>query len=200
MDHYKDSFAILLGHWKARNRLFVYVLLLIAIIGGLSPSSLSDLVNGYLKKAYMEKDQVWRPLDFAVIGLLARFLLLCLVIQYYQRSILVDRQYKYIHHIEEQLCKFTGGDYITREGRAYFSRKGVPSTSGKDQRRPLFLRCVGPLYVYIFPLVLSVLVIWKLIEWDLCRTISAVSILSALCSLGVVTYSVFYMIWIRWRR
>lgn len=210
MDHYKDTFSILLGHWKVRNRLFIYALLVMALIAldSVSPGSMSSLANGYLEKTFHgDKSQEWAGLDFAVIDLMARFLLLALVVHYYQRSIAIDRQYTYVDHLERQICEFMGGEYVTREGKAYFSRTGVPtpgpvnsSSADSPDKRPLLLRWVAPLYTRVFPAVLCILVIWKTIGQDLPAWKSPVGILSIACSLAIVLYSVIYVRWVVWRR
>ena len=209
LDHYNDTNAVTTRHWRERNRLFMYALLVTALIAvsSFSPQSLSDLVNGWLEKTFLSEGAEWKRLEFDAIDLAARFLLLCLVIQYYQRSILVDRQYRYLHRLEERLCELTGTNDFTREGQAYFSRKGTPDEGAKaapagasPDDRPWFLRGVGPLYVYVFPLLLSALVIWRSIAQDLGARHWAVAYLGVLCSVAIVGYSVFYVIWVRWRR
>ena len=195
MDHYKDTFSHLLYHWKMRNRVFIYTLFLITLIGIdiVSPGLLEQLFSGVVQK-YIG-DACVPALGFGIVDLIARFLLLCLVVQYYQRSIHVDRQYRYLDDVEEKLCKLMDGDYVTREGKAYLSRTGVPTPNQKDER-PLFLRLVGPLYVYVFPFALSVLILLKIFEWDGPAQSRAVDVLSAICSVGIVLYSTVYVWWV----
>jgi len=204
MDHYKDTFAIILDHWKTRNRLFMYVLALIAILGvdSLSPGSLSNFVNEYLKSK-LQTGASWKTIDFAAVDLLARFLLLFLVIQYYQRSISVDRLYNYIHNLEEKICATMGGDFVTREGKSYLSRKGIP-TEDKNSKRPLFLQAVGPLYTYVFPIGLASLVVAQIVSQQLIVHIisqpffnqkTLVDFLRVLCGLGIAVYSILYVWW-----
>jgi hypothetical protein len=198
MDHYRDTYEIMRWHWKARNRIFALVLLLLAIIGvdSFSPGALSTLTNSYLASIPALTGAGWKALDFTVIDCLARFLLMCLVVHYYQRSITVDRLYKYLHRQEERICMFMGGNYIIREGEAYFSRKGDEVSDDKDLR-PMFLRCISPLYIYVFPLLVCTLVLWKLIA-PYPQTLIVVS--SAIFSLAIVFYSVLYIVWGKWRK
>lgn len=195
LDHYKDTFQHILMHWKVRNRLFVFVLVIIAFmaLGLYSPGSLSDLINAYIIKTLGEKAPKF---EFEVIGSVVWFLLLSLVIQYYQRSILVDRQYRYIQNLEEQICSDLGGDYVTREGKAYFSSTGKAADAGKQ---PLFIRTVGPLYVTIFPLLLIIFVSLKIVHENVWPK-SLVDWSNILVGLAVVAYNIFYMIWVRFRK
>ncbi len=207
MDHYKDTCAIVVPQWKARNRLFMYTLIVLTIIAidTFTPLSLDSFVDTYVKNELGERVpsmdlQDYGPLlGFEIVDLLARFLLLCLVIQYYQRSMHIDRQYHYLDDLEKKICGLMGGFYVAREGRAYFSRSGVPQLDQPDER-PRFLRWVGPLYVYIFPLVLCALMVWKFQAQDLATDLSVINVLSALCSLAIVLYSFLYVRWRVWQR
>lgn len=194
MDHYKDTFQLILYHWKVRNRLFIYILIILALVGldTYSPGSLSKLINAYVTHKVPKAP----TFGFDVIGTLAWFLLLSLVIQYYQRSIFVDRQYRYIQSLEEQICNEMDGDYITREGKAYFSRTGRTDEGGKQ---PLFIRSVGPIYVIVFPILLIVFVIWKLIR-ECYPPKCLIQIINIGIGIVIICFNVFYLIWIKWRR
>lgn len=190
LDHYKDTFQHILLHWKARNRLFVFVLIIIALMALdlVSPGSLSKLVNGYIGKSLKNPP----TFDFEIIGSIVWFLLLSIVIQYYQRSILVDRQYKYIHKLEDRICADMGGDFITREGKSYFSKTGDADKQGKQ---PFFTRAVGPLYVYFFPVLLMSFVITKLIRENLWPPDKATDYFNGVVGLLIILYNIFYMMW-----
>jgi hypothetical protein len=200
LDHYKDTFQHILYHWKLRNRFFVYVLILIAVIAldTYQPGALSDLVNAYIAKTLQSAGQNVPALDFAVIRSATWFLLLSLVIQYYQRSLSVDRQYRYIDNLEEQICNVMGGDFVTREGKAYFSKTGA-FERGEERGRPLYLRAVGPLYTYFFPLILTIFVGFKLVREALPpKQIS--DWFDILIGLVIVLYNAFYVVWVKYKK
>ena len=200
LDHYKDTFQHILYHWRARNRLFVYILILLAVIAldTYQTGMLSDLVNAYVAKTLESPGQEAPCLDFAVIRSAAWFLLLSLVIQYYQRSISVDRQYQYIANLEEQICQIMGGDFVTREGKAYFSKTGA-FKRGEESRRPLFLQAVGPLYTYFFPLILTVFVGFKLVTEALPPK-QTTDWFDMVIGLVIILYNVFYVAWVTRRK
>lgn len=74
------------------------------------------------------------------------FVLLCLVVRYFQTNIVVGRQYDYIHKVEDKLNAFYDiqGEMFTREGKSYL---------GKFQ---LFSTLSGYLYIIVFPVLLVI--------------------------------------------
>jgi hypothetical protein len=207
MDHYKDTFEQILFHWKARNRLFLFILFVVCVmaIDSTKPGSVANVANAYLAKTLTveaksagEAQTTIPTLDFSAVGILCWFVLLCLMIQYYQRSIQVDRQYNYIANLEEHLCTLLGDDFVTREGRAYRSTTGIYNKS-QLAKRPLFLEAVGPLYLWVFPISLCGFVILKawLAGWqpgDLTFWINIG------LEFAIILYSVFYMRWVAYRK
>ncbi|MDZ7340457.1 MAG: hypothetical protein ONB27_03800 [candidate division KSB1 bacterium] len=191
LDHYKDTFQLTLYHWKARNRLFLFILILLALMAldFYSPNAISRWVNAFITQ---NLGQDVPTLDFEIMGTVMIFLLLTLVIEYYKRSINVDRQYRYLISIEESICDAMDGDYIAREGKSYFSRTGVPETDGKN-RRPIYLRCVGPLYTYFFPVILILLLGYKIYH-DF-PPIKITAALNTIFSLLIIVYNFLYLVW-----
>ena len=193
LDHYKDSFRHTLSNWNARNRLFMFVLILLAFIALdiYSPGLIKSLINAYIAKTVGTDAPKF---DFDVVGSVIWFLLLSLVIQYYKRSIQVDRQFKYLGNIEKRLARAMDGQYITREGKAYFSRTGVPQV-GEDNKRPLYLRAVGPLYTYFFPSALTILVVVKIfkVDWPSAKV---THYFDTIIGLTMILYNAFYVRWI----
>lgn len=198
MDHYKDTFQHILYHWKVRNRLFIFVLILLAIMAldTYSPGSLSKLINGYIAKKYEIGSAADPAFEFKVIGSAAWFLLLSLVINYYQRSIFVDRQYNYIHNLENQINTIMGSEYVTREGKAYFSKKGVASDVGKQ---PILIRAVGPLYVYLFPLLLFLFIGYKIYSEEF-NPKSFTYCFNLFVGVLILLYTFYYVVWVKFRR
>jgi ABC-type multidrug transport system fused ATPase/permease subunit len=200
MDHYKDTFGHIEYHWKLRNRIFLLALLLLVgiCVDLYYPGFFSSLVNAYIQKNLASEGfaSALPTVGLHVVGSGIWFLLLCLVVNYYQRSIHVDRQYKYLATIESQLDKLLGPDLITREGLAYKSATGVvkPGDTGK---RPLFLRAIGKLYTFAFPLFLMAIVIAKIVcecraedqDW---RFVG----FDGIAGLGLILYNVLYLRWV----
>jgi hypothetical protein len=197
MDHYKDSYQHTLSNWNARNRLFMYVLILLAFVAldSYAPRLISGLVNAYTFKLVGEKAP---EISLDIIGSAIWFLLLSLVIQYYKRSIQVDRQYRYLGHLEEEISKAMGGDYVTREGKAYLSKTGVPKKDQNEQR-PLYLRWVGPLYTYFFPMILTFLVLVKIGKEGL-PPHNVPQFFNLAIGVIMVVYNAIYVMWVKFKK
>lgn len=199
-DHHKDTFQHILYYSKVRNRLFLIILVLLALLvldlysaGEPGGSKLAALVNAYIKTKLETGDDPAVEFDFAVIGSAAWLVLLALVIPYYKQSIHIDRQYRYIEDVEKRICKAVGDDrFITREGKGYESRTGIP-VANETPRRPSYLRAVGPLYTYAFPSMLTLIVVWKLSVEVQPTWIYA---FNALVGGVLVIYSILYVWWV----
>jgi len=198
LDHYKDTFEHILYHWKVRNRLFIFIIIVIALMGLdlYEPGVLSQYVNAYIAKTLElsvspEAPQNTLSFDFNIVGSAAWFILLALVIEYYHKSIHVDRQYNYITKLEEQICAEMKGDFVTREGKAYSSRTGVAGDGG---RRPVFLRAIGPMYVYCFPILLMIFVCVKVYKENVCPK-NSTDWFNVIVACGMVFYNLLYLRW-----
>jgi hypothetical protein len=222
LDHYNETFNQILFHWKGRNRIFLFILILLAgiCIDLYKPQTLSNLANAYLQKQLSLEltgdssppltnpipnserqpslsGQISRTLnvDFRVIGSVVWFVLLCSVITYYQRSIHVDRQYRYVAEIEDHLNQLLGKEFITREGKSYLSRTGVtePATTKK---RPVFLRAIGYLYTLFFPIALMLLGAWKVVsDWNTRSSSWGFFAINTVLAGALILYNGFYLLW-----
>ncbi len=92
--------------------------------------------------------------DFRFITSLLWFVLAYLLVQYYQSSILVDRQYIYLQRVESQFDSLVGPKVIYREGAFYL------------ENRPRYLKHVSYLYQAVFLTLLAIVVVAKIFqEW-----------------------------------
>ncbi len=196
LDHYKDTFQNILYHWRMRNRLFIYVLVLLAgmSLDTYSPDAMAHLFNGYVARLLDAPPDAAPLLDFKALGSVTWFLLLSLVISYYQRSISVDRQYRYIDQLEQEICTNMGDDLITREGKSYYSKTGAYKRDEKSQR-PWFIRFVGPMYTYFFPAVLVAFVCFKLYRQDWPPK-EATDFFNLLIGAVIILYNGLYVQWV----
>ena len=218
VDHYKDTYQVLLGYSKERDRFFLYILLLIAIIAVdcLSSGTLSRLINGYISKQLTASP--WESVEFTgIIHLMVSFLFFYFVSRYYRRCMLLDRAYRYLSACEGPINRWMGGDYVTRESRAYRSRRGVPTNGEGRERSPFFLCCIEFQFYVVFPLAVVFLVGYLTYQSvdalqavdlrDFSTTfrqmlgeLSATDVCILICHLAIIGYSLLYLLWVAFGR
>ena len=179
-DHYKETFTHIQNYLKLRDRLFVYVLLVITLMlfQMYSPSGSTGVISELLTK----KLELKTPIDISFLSSIIWFALLSLVVRYYQTVVYIERQYDYIHTIEDQLSPEYDHKAFIREGKAYL------------KNYPLFSSWVCILYTIVFPILFSVIVVVKTIgeirQTEGINILLGINIIIALC---VLLSSMFYV-------
>jgi hypothetical protein len=136
--HYKDTYEIHLSSTKQRDTLF-YILLVIVASFSLRIGSV-DLVNGVLSSYINKSYGVAVDSNTNLFGTMLWLLLFGVSSRYYQIVVQIERQYAYIHHLEELLNeKYAGSQAFTREGKSYLDKY------------PLFSNWICFLYTGAFP-------------------------------------------------
>lgn len=179
-DHYKDTFFYIQKYLKFRDQLFAFILIVITLMlfQIYSPAASGAAVSQFIT----EKFGLTSPIDITFIGSMLWFTLLIFVVRYFQTVVHVERQYKYIHQIEEQLSAQYANKAFTREGKSYL------------KNYPLFSSWAWILYTIVFPLLLLVLVIVKIAFEIRARSISLLFGVNVAIFIGIVLSTVFYLI------
>ncbi|MCK4796830.1 MAG: hypothetical protein KAT05_05570 [Spirochaetes bacterium] len=112
-----------------------------------SPTDSGKAISQFVTNELELEDSI----DISFIGSIIWFLLLSFVVRYFQTVVFIERQYKYIHRLEDQLSPFYNNDAFTREGKSYLSNY------------PLFSKWVSILYTIIFPVLLLGVISTKII-------------------------------------
>lgn len=151
-DHYKETFARILNVEKSRDRLFLAVIGLFALLcleigypaafGGSLPKV--NIAGGEFQLAAL-------PLP-ALLNI-TWALTLVITLQYCRTTVWLDRQYPYLHDLEEAISPAVGGNLYRREGKAYLNEY------------PLLLDVTWFAYSILFPFIImsaaALLVIWE---------------------------------------
>lgn len=139
--HYKDTYEMHLTSIKQRDTLF-YALLVILALFSLQVTS-TDLVNSALSSYVNKQLDVSIDKNSNLFGTLLWLLLFGFSSRYYQTVIQIERQYDYIHHLEEIVSsRYVGTRAFTREGKSYLGEY------------PLFSNWIWLLYTLAFPLII----------------------------------------------
>lgn len=178
--HYKDSFDIHRTTIKQRDTLF-YGLLVILAVFTLQLSSTDvvvNIVNEYVSKTTGIK--LGKNSDF--ISTLLWFLLLGFTTRYFQVVLEIERQYSYLHKVEEQLNSFYPSSVaFTREGKSYLSKY------------PLFSNWVWLLYTLFFPSLILFCIITRIqSQLETVYSMEVNQIIDFSCYLIVGTSTILY--------
>ncbi len=148
-EHYTHTFDFLQPHLRKRDRLFIGVLLLIIIM--LFQIYTPDEASSVIAQLISDKLNLKTHINFLYIQSVIWFVLLAIVIKYFQSVVFIERQYDYIHALENILSNEYSDGAFTREGDAYLSDY------------PAFLKWASFLYTILFPAILLVVVTSKII-------------------------------------
>ena len=149
-EHYSHTFDFLQSHLKKRDKLFMWVLFIMAVMlfHIYIPREVSNLIEQLIQKKLEVKTQINTLYIQSVIW----FILLAIVIKYFQSVIFIERQYSYLHSLEELLSSEYEKSAFTREGKSYLNNY------------PAFLNWTSFLYTILFPVILAVISISKIVS------------------------------------
>ncbi|HDL00700.1 MAG TPA: hypothetical protein ENH23_00510 [candidate division Zixibacteria bacterium] len=149
-EHYSHTFDFLQTHLKKRDHLFLSTLLLLVVMlfQIYTPAEASNLLAQLIEK----KLEVKTKIDLMYIQSIIWFVLLSVVIKYFQSVIFIERQYNYLHALEEQLSSEYNETAFTREGKSYLNNY------------PVFLNWASFLYTMLFPAILAVIITAKIVS------------------------------------
>ncbi|MCG8605328.1 hypothetical protein MJD09_10050 [bacterium] len=140
-DHYKESFSYIRQREKQRDRLFLIIIALLGLLGFqiLYPTGLAETIEK-ITIGGAELEIAALPLS-AVLSTVWTFTL-AIVLRYCSATINVERQYKYLHSLEETIADILGKDGVyQREGRRY------------KENYPIFSKWAWFFYTILFPLI-----------------------------------------------
>lgn len=138
-DHYKDTFEQQKGYLKERDRLTLYLILVVSIIFLMSGNR-TLLINA---SSLIQEQKIGKVIfDFNIITIVLYFVFLWLTMRYYQINLTVEKTYNYIKKCEVKLSSGSGGLKIDREGGDY------------EKNYPWLKWFVHRIYVYVFPILI----------------------------------------------
>jgi len=112
-NHYVDSVDVARAQIKLRDRLLVIAILLLAVMSFqiFLPQESGNLLSEFVRK----KLDVDHGINLAFLGTVIWFVLLGTTVRYFQVVVGLERQYDYIHELEDQLSKLYTAPLFTRE-------------------------------------------------------------------------------------
>jgi hypothetical protein len=147
-DHYKESFALIRENERQRDRLFLWLIALLIVLSleVLYPANV-HAVTGIATVVGVNINVAAIPL--ALLLDVSWIFYAAFVLKYCRLSRTVERQYAYLHMLEDRMSGFLSDETIyRREGRAYLSDY------------PILLTWAWIIYAFIFPIALSLVVLY----------------------------------------
>lgn len=151
-DHYKDTCSVIGDAVRRRDRTMLFVIIALGFFAfhAISPSTTDIAITEYLSFKF----GLTTIFDLSVLGNVVWVLVLLFSLRYFQTSVFVERQYAYIHQLEDKVNKSLGEETITREGKSYLSDY------------PWFSDWMWVIYTIILPILLFIVSLVKIVnEW-----------------------------------
>ncbi|MDD5208935.1 MAG: hypothetical protein PHV36_06090 [Elusimicrobiales bacterium] len=180
-EHYVDTFTSLKEHLQTRDRCFLLVVLLVTAT--LFEMYAPNQAGAALGQMITNRLSLGETLDVSFLGALIWFGLLASSVKYFQTVVHVDRQYIYLHSLEDQLAPVFDGKAFTREGQSYL--KGYPC----------FSKWTAFLYSWMFPILLMCVSCAKMaIEYKDPDKATALFVVNVVMWLSLMISTILYLI------
>ena len=147
-DHYKETFSLQQGYLGERNKLTVWMLILLVFVAGFiyDPAMLNEKVNKYVESQVEGFALELKYLNTGVI-----FLLLWVMTRYYQVVFQIEKMYLYLKDCEDKLSE--DNNYIVNREGAYYLKS-----------YPWFSDVVNACYVTLLPLAIIIVAVVKIVN------------------------------------
>ena len=179
-EHYKETCEIIRDSIGVRDKWFFLILILAAVFlfEMFSPEeamlALSNIISSKL--------QLHQQLNMSFVRSILWFSLLAITMKYCQTVVYIEKQYKYVHNLEDRINKSFGSCFFTREGKSYSSNF------------PLFFNFSWILYTWIFPVLYLTVVVSKIInEWQRADVNSVLIWTNSIFTASIIILVVFYL-------
>lgn len=179
-DHYKDTFSNIKEYLKQRDNFFyiTLIILVLFLFQLYSPKDFGDSLSSFI----LTKLSIQNKINLAFLNTLLWFVLLVITIKYYQILVYIERQYNYLHSLEDNIsCSFDNKAF-TREGKSYLDNY------------PMFLNLISFFYTIFYPSCF-ILVITIKIAYETCsfNHFELLKIINIIIYLFIFIFTGFYL-------
>lgn len=177
-DHYKDTYQIIKDTQSDRNRLFIIVCIICSIQFLLiaSPESMLNLAVAWIKETY--KFDISIQISTVQTGMW--LILLYFTMRYYQANTYIERQYTYIHKLENKIATLADLSF-DRESSSYLDLY------------PKVLDEIYIIYTWIFPIVYLIIITTKIVIEVKSFTLNIASIIDLLMFTCCSSLTILYL-------
>ncbi|MCK4635986.1 MAG: hypothetical protein KAT32_03910 [Candidatus Moranbacteria bacterium] len=149
-DHYKDTSLNVKEYIKQRDKIFVFLIIVIFILflqlsfSNQSLSALNKFIENKIGFNFYFSEEFFNGVLW--------FILFSFLLRYSQINVLINRQYDYLHSVEDCICiKASKKNYIRREGHEYL------------KNYPFLSEWAHIVYTWIFPILLIFILFIKIV-------------------------------------
>lgn len=176
-DHYKDSFENIKYNEKQRNTFFIIIAILTSLLFYIwsSPYEAQETINNVIYSRIIQNV----TFNFNTIQSLIWLILLYYTIRYFQTTVLISKQYIYLHQIEKTISKQLEFDFC-REGKHY------------NENYSLISNTAYYFYTLIFPLLFIVVLTLNILQ-DI-KTESKNLVFNLIIYSSISLFVIFYLI------
>jgi len=180
-DHYKETFSIIKEQLSSRNKFFILLFLIMTVqfLFAVSPDSFASIIIKIVDNTY--KIDVSSQMN--VIQSLLWIVLLYFTMRYYQTNVYIERQYRYIHKLEDVIANLLNAEF-DRESFNYLS--SFPKMSNM----------IDIIYKWIFPLLYCLIVIIKICSEISTRNYNISFFINMIISLSCLLLTILYLIFL----
>ena len=182
-DHYKETITFIKNDLIKRNKLtlIIFVLLIIYFFIELKPND-SILVANTLVKNKLDFTII---MNYEILNIGILFFIFLALINYFSLSIYIEKQYSYIHKVEENLNNFMNKKLITRESYWYL------------EEYPLLSALIDRIYKFFLPSSIILCMLYKFIK--ICTSINSIfdiNIINLILVILIALISFLYLIYV----
>jgi len=185
-NHYSETFELLKADTGKRDRLFLYMLIVIflLLLYMSAPTLVGEWINSFVvsQSGNAEDSAMIQLIDISFIGTIFWIGFLSLSHTYFQTVIHVERQYDYVYKLENQLSKHFDEKAFIREGKHYRDNKRKFSSWTK-----IIFWILSPLLIFLF------LFSWQLFQFRNLQTDLIYLVINSLISLSILISMGLYL-------
>lgn len=192
-NHYSETFSLLKSDVGKRDRLFLYMLIVIAFIFLYmsAPDAVGAMINSFVSSQMGNNNLVEAPelVNVSFIGALLWLALLSLSHTYFQLVLHIERQYDYVYQLESELSKNFDEHAFIREGKHY-----------KNYKRN-FSKWTKIIFWMLFPALYFLFIgYWLFYLFNRLQTPIPYQVINTLIPLSSLTSMAFYLVALFWKK
>lgn len=182
-DHYKETICFIKNDLSKRDKLtfLIFLLLITYFFIELKPVDSIKVANDFLKNKF----NFTLILNYEVLNIGILFFIFIFLVKYFSLSLYIEKQYCYIHDIENNLNFFMGTTLITRESSYYLNEY------------PLLSALIDRIYKFFLPVFLILCMTYKSIKiFQSINQIFEINTISLLLSILIALISFLYLLYV----